>query len=284
MPSQKLRISFRTRGFALHKSIRGHCQCLGGSLSPRKLVAERPGGPTLGARRAQIAKPKLVNSGRYVCAFRGCRDNYQVPAALQDAGALALFITDAYVSASAARLACVLPRQLGEKIRSRRAAGLPDDRVRCLWATTAREHLRTLLGKSPFATYALLDRQYSLAAAHYARQTRANLFLYSPYAWEAFSARYAHDPRKILFQFHPHASSEISILKEDARRFAGLFADGLRLESSASIENLGAREQRQQLDARGSCRMREHVYAANLVGGWCPGSENLRRPLRRRLA
>ena len=35
----------------------------------------------------------------YVCAFRGRRDNYQVPLTLAEAGQLDRFITDAYVPA-----------------------------------------------------------------------------------------------------------------------------------------------------------------------------------------
>jgi hypothetical protein len=147
--------------------------------------------------RADFRGVAMTSQGRYVCAFRGRRDNYQVPLALQQANRLEAFITDAYASARVARLADCLPRRLAKKIQSRRETGLPDDRIHCLWATTAREHFRNLFGKSPSVTYALLDRRYSQVAADYASKAKANLFVYSPYAWEAFSARYPHDPRKM---------------------------------------------------------------------------------------
>src|SRR5262249_19852318 len=98
-------------------------------------------------------------------------------------------------------------------------AGLPDDQVKCLWGTTIVEHIRHRLGLPQWATYSKLDRKFSLAAAVRARQTRSHLFLYSPYAWEAFIAWYSHTPRKVLFQYHPHPDMERRILLEDSAKY-----------------------------------------------------------------
>jgi glycosyltransferase involved in cell wall biosynthesis len=68
-------------------------------------------------------------------------------------------------------------------------------------------------------TFAKLDRRFSLAAASRARATGSHLLLYSPYAWEAFTAKYAHNPRKILFQYHPHPDLERRILLEDSVKY-----------------------------------------------------------------
>ena len=72
------------------------------------------------------------------------------------------------------------------------------------------------------ATYGQLDRWYSRAAGRRAAQTRSNLFLYSPYAWDAFTRSYAHTPRKVMFQYHPHPVFEARILTDDAARYPGI--------------------------------------------------------------
>jgi glycosyltransferase involved in cell wall biosynthesis len=66
----------------------------------------------------------------------------------------------------------------------------------------------------------MFDATYAEVAARRARQTRSHLFLYTPYAWEAFAASYSHSPRRVLFQYHPHADFERQVLKEDAARFS----------------------------------------------------------------
>jgi glycosyltransferase involved in cell wall biosynthesis len=157
----------------------------------------------------------LSGSEKYVCAFRGRRDYYQVPVALNEAGILDEFITDAYFGPLLRRTAWALPKRLKEKAWFRQEPGLPAARVKCLWGTTIVEHLRHQLGCAPSITWAKLDRRFSLAAAARARKTRANLFLYSNYAWEAFTARYPHTPRRVLFQFHPHPDLERRLLLED---------------------------------------------------------------------
>src|SRR5262249_23244717 len=116
-------------------------------------------------------------------------------------------------------IACALPERLREKASFRSEPGLPAGHVKCLWGTTVVERLRHRLGYAPSVTFAKLDRRFSLAAASRARKTRGHLFLYSPYAWEAFTARYGHTPRKVLFQFHPHPDAERRILLEDCAKY-----------------------------------------------------------------
>jgi glycosyltransferase involved in cell wall biosynthesis len=181
-------------------------------------VLERTGG------RCSTSPPchdrnNLNETNKYVCAFRGRRDYYQVPVALAEADMLDEFITDVYSGRIARSIAGVLPQRLREKLRFRSEVGLPASLVKCLWGTTAIEHLRHRLGYPRSLTYANLDRQFSLAAAARARLTRSNLLLYNPYAWEAFTAKYSHSPRKILFQFHPHSDFERRILLEDRAKY-----------------------------------------------------------------
>lgn len=159
---------------------------------------------------------------KYVCAFRGRRDSYQVPLALAEAEILDLFITDAYARPWTRTLARFAPAAVRIKVSFRSEPGIPVDRVGCLWGTTVLEHLRHRLGCAPTITYNKLDRHFSRAAAKRAKQTRAHLFLYSSYAWEAFTARYLHTPHKVLFQYHPHPVLERRILAEDSAHHPGV--------------------------------------------------------------
>lgn len=155
----------------------------------------------------------------YVCAFRGRRDDYQVPLALAEAGRLDRFITDAYAGPAFRKLAGWLPATLRDVVLFRHKPGLCDASVRCLWVSTLAEQLCHRTGRSRAATFARIDPRYSEAAAARARHARANLLLYTPYAWEAFTAGYAHQPRRVLFQYHPHAPYEEQLLRQDLARY-----------------------------------------------------------------
>ncbi len=161
----------------------------------------------------------MSNSG-YVCAFRGRRDSYQVPRALADDGRLDTFITDFYATEPIRRLAECLPSPWNEKLKRRHDPHLPVQNIECLWGTTIREWIRHGLGIPSARTYAQLDVSYGKIAAQRARTTQSHLLLYTPYAWEAFTASYSHRPRRILFQYHPHAAFERRTLREDAGRFS----------------------------------------------------------------
>jgi glycosyltransferase involved in cell wall biosynthesis len=113
-------------------------------------------------------------------------------------------------------------------------SAIPIDRVRCLWGSVLERQARRCFGFSDWEIFARLDRELSLAAAGRARQTRSDLFLYHPYAWDAFTARYAHTPRKILFQFHPHSDLERRILREDSARH-GIFRCSFEEEMGDSV-------------------------------------------------
>lgn len=160
-----------------------------------------------------------MNSSKYVCAFRGRRDYYQAPLALAEAQLLDSFITDVYAGGAMRTLSKGLPARLRERVLLRRRSGIPDKHVRCLWTSTIFERANFRLGKPESLIFARYDAEYSRVAASQARRNRSNLFLYSPYAWEAFTAHYRHTPHKVLFQFHPHPDLESRILSEDRKRF-----------------------------------------------------------------
>ena len=162
---------------------------------------------------------QIVNTPKYVCAFRGRRDSYQVPVALAESELLDSFITDAYASEPVQMISKGLPAGLREKILRRRASGIPDGQVRSLWKSTLFERANFRLGRPESLVFARYDAEFYRVAAARARTNRSNLFLYSPYAWEAFTARYRHTPHRVLFQFHPHPELESRILSEDRKRF-----------------------------------------------------------------
>jgi glycosyltransferase involved in cell wall biosynthesis len=159
----------------------------------------------------------IVN--RYVCAFRGRRDNYQLPLALAETGLLEEFITDFYAIKIFQKIQHFLPENLQQKLEFRSEPNIPTHQIRCLWRTTSIEQIRHRLGFSVASTFAWLDADFSHAAATTARKTKSHLLLYTPYAWEAFIANYSHNPKKVLFQFHPHADAELKLLTADIQRF-----------------------------------------------------------------
>ena len=142
-----------------------------------------------------------------------------MPIALQEGGLLDQFITDAYELPWVRSLEQFAPRGLRAKLGNRNMPGLPPEMVRCLWRTTLLEHARHRLGFSTKLTYLKLDRHFSEAAARRATREQSHLFLYSPYAWEAFVAKYPHRPRRVLFQYHPHPELERRILAEDSAEY-----------------------------------------------------------------
>lgn len=180
--------------------------------------------------------------GSFVCAFRGRRDSYQAPLALEEGGALDQFITDGYAMPWVKALAKLAPPSVRAKMESRSQPGIPIERVRCLWGTTLVEHLRHHLGFAPELTFQVLDQRFSRAAACRAAKSRSNLFLYSPYAWEAFTARYPHTPRKVLFQYHPHPELQQRLLTKDSASHPAV-GEPFRAEQRGQLhENLARRE------------------------------------------
>ncbi len=183
----------------------------------------------------------MTTGGRFVCAFRGARDGYQAAVALAERDLLERLITDAYATPEIMNQPW-LPSSLRARLAERRAEGLPAERVRALWKTTIVEHTRHALGFSKRQTWLKLDGRFGEAAAAEARRSHAHLLIYSPYAFEAFTARYSHAPRRVLFQYHPHPELESRLLEEDRRRFPD-FGESLDdANGDETAHGLGIRE------------------------------------------
>lgn len=158
---------------------------------------------------------------RYICAFPGRRDGYEVPAALAEDSRLAKFLTDFYWSGATATLGKrLLPRDLLRKARTRRHPDIPDDQVRVLWSSSAHRKWEELCGRPSGIRYAREGIRFAEAARDEARRHRAHLFLYPPCSHEAFTAAYPrHQPRRVLFQFHPQLDYQERTLREDLKRY-----------------------------------------------------------------
>ncbi len=182
----------------------------------------------------------------YVCAFRGRRDSYQVPLALSKAGLLDLFITDHYCGLPERLLSGMIPQRLAESVRGRFEEGLPPDRVLRLRLIAVAEAAAGIVGVPAAYVYDRFDPHYGTIAAREARRLKSDLLMYSSYAHEAFSARYSHTPRKVLFQYHPHHVLEDAILASDRAE-----CERAGLVFSGGLENLAARHNglRQRGDA-----------------------------------
>lgn len=210
----------------------------------------------------------------FVCAFRGCRDSYQVPVALSEWGKLDSFITDCFVSNDIYSGATWLPEIAKASLRRRSCSALPSLQVQQLKRRFLLEVLARAAGTAEDKFYARYDPAYGAAMADAAASLGADLFAYSPYAPEAFQRQYEHQPTKVLFQFHPHYLSEKQILDSDSNlcRHLGITLSG-KLES---VDNIVT--QRRKL-CDGAWAQADNVICASsftrktLISAGCPDSK-----------
>lgn len=151
----------------------------------------------------------------FVTAFAGRRDGYEVPAAFSEHGKLDGLVTDYFAGRIDHALAQALPATLSSKVRGRSDPRLPPERIYRLHGIAIGTMVSRGLGISPDVIYERVSPVYGERAADLARKLRSDLFMYSIHADAAFSARYSHDPYKVLFQFHPHIAMEREIINTD---------------------------------------------------------------------
>lgn len=142
--------------------------------------------------------PEENKMSTFVTAFRGRRDGYQIPWALAEAVCLQTCINDVYLPHCVAKL--------HPRLAVRAVEGLSFSQVSLpptlLWAELRLRWSRLLTGQQR-AHWESLDSHYSKLAAECARKYRSNLLLYHPYAYEAFTASYSHNPHRCVFAFDP---------------------------------------------------------------------------------
>ncbi|QVL33772.1 glycosyltransferase family 4 protein [Telmatocola sphagniphila] len=156
---------------------------------------------------------------RYVTAFAGRRDGYQIPWALEEADRLEALVTTFYSKGLIQKLG-QFSSQVQRGLRARQCPGVPNSKVSSSLRLELVEHLGRRLKIHPPKYWNYISRALSRRAGKIAERTQSNLLLYEPYAWEAFQRNYTkHNPAKILFHFHVHPDLERQILDEDTRQF-----------------------------------------------------------------
>lgn len=91
---------------------------------------------------------------KYICAFRGRRDNYQIPLALGESGLLEQFITDFYTNRFLQKISPFFGSSCQSKLDFRLETRIPSDRIKSLWANTLLEHCFSDLNFPRAPTYA----------------------------------------------------------------------------------------------------------------------------------
>ncbi len=152
---------------------------------------------------------------RWVVAFNGSRDGYQVPLALEEAGRLETLVTDWYspLDRRWARFAArLLPARVVGALERRYHPGLPSSRVSAL---SLRSVLRSRFGAGRVSA---LDELIGVRAGELARSRGAGILSYSYYAHAAFCAYGAGPHPRAIFQVHPHPASLRRLFREEMER------------------------------------------------------------------
>ena len=154
-----------------------------------------------------------MSGKKFVCAFYGARDSYQVPLALEEAGQLDCLLTDYYGEG----------RLPGAVMRTRREEkNLPASKVRgSLVALFTRKLSGKLIADLELRNH-LPDRMLARRLARHAAKSGAGIFTYEPYAVDRLEL--PQGCRQIVFYYHPHVDTEDAIYAQDRDRFPDVYA------------------------------------------------------------
>ena len=157
----------------------------------------------------------MANSemARYVTAFAGRRDDYQLAIALAQSQRLDQFITTFYAAGLTGRMLRLAGRT---DVGGRHHPDLPADRVRVRWWPELLQQFASRTALPSRTVWPMINRELSRAAARRAATTGASLLLYEPYALPAFTdRRLCENTKRVLFHFHPHPDLEREIYLRD---------------------------------------------------------------------
>jgi glycosyltransferase involved in cell wall biosynthesis len=164
------------------------------------------------------SEPVLGNrvTSQYVVAFNGARDFYHLPLALYEGGLLSSLVTDFYYPHDRPTL-----RQIPglSAIERRHSPSLPSTEVHWIWRALMPQIASRFYRADRMALFEAVDRTLSQAALAWAEHESANLFLYSHYAYQAFTSPRSRAMVKGLFMFHPHTDLIREILDRDFALF-----------------------------------------------------------------
>jgi glycosyltransferase involved in cell wall biosynthesis len=159
-----------------------------------------------------------MGTRKYVTAFAGARDSYQVPLALEQDGQLDCLITDLYLPP----IPAALKVRLG-KLARRSAPGLPVWKTRSspgvLWRSYIGWRLSSDRAQEQLLGLGWSQDRLSRLAGQRAARRGADLFLYAGYALKAFENPRLAQARRILYMYHPHIERSSEILSHDMLRY-----------------------------------------------------------------
>jgi glycosyltransferase involved in cell wall biosynthesis len=194
----------------------------------------------------------------YICAFKGARDDYQVPLALAETSQLECLVTDFYFSEVWEKVARRIAPSLQSTLKKRWKEGLSSAAVRSSAVGFIIERVLGF-GRAPSTPVQdLFDALLSRKAGRLAARRRSNLFVYSPHAPYAFKRQYKHPIQKILFQFHPHWRTEWDVLASDQE-----FYRKQGLIFSAEFENEAVVRRKARLSTDDAWRRADLVFCAS---------------------
>jgi len=189
---------------------------------------------------------------KFVTAFNGARDYYELPVALNEIGRLAAHISDFYVPDWGVGFA----KKIKGKVSNRRSAGLPSKKVIMTFEVAFRNLFLKKFQKKIDITdpYFEIDKALSMRAASEASNIGADLFLHSGNAYWAFDA--LRNCKKYLFQFHPHSNAVYEILHKD-------FCLYPEVERSFLTESDSQNPSKQRTERIEEWRMADKIFCAS---------------------
>lgn len=154
----------------------------------------------------------FVQPHRYLVAFNGGRDFYQLPLALHERNLLSSLVTDCYFPHDRPLLRHFPGFSF---LRHRFSPGLPSSKVHWTANALAPHFVPRHYRVDPLVLFDSVDAAISSGALKHAEREHAHLFLYSYYAYHAFVSERSRSMVKGLFMFHPHPDLVRSILESD---------------------------------------------------------------------
>ncbi|EIF51222.1 glycosyltransferase family 4 protein [Sulfurovum sp. AR] len=150
---------------------------------------------------------------KYVVAFAGKRDLYQVPLALYEDNLLCKLKTNFYAPDKESIWYRFLPKYL----KKGHIDGLPKKAVDSDIKSLVALALRKFFKLDHFTIDYYIVKSLSLGAARIAEKNDCDLFLYSGCGLWAFEK--LPNKKKVLFQYHPHSEGIKGILEKDYNEF-----------------------------------------------------------------
>jgi glycosyltransferase involved in cell wall biosynthesis len=151
----------------------------------------------------------MQSNRKAVVAHSGARDHYEVAKALKEQDLLSKLITDIIFPAPINKLV--------SSIRGNHDFAFSDIKMPLKVINT---FIKGYFAKDRLYYSGLLGKQLSLTAYKIAKKNKADLFLYSYDAFEAFTLANKEnlDTKKLLFQVHPHPASVRNLLSSEIER------------------------------------------------------------------